>query len=55
MVSLSAVRSNPKVKDFYKRLRTQGKPAKVVLTAVTRKLLVILNSKMRLFYEGKPI
>jgi transposase len=55
MVSLSAVRSNPKVKDFYERLRTQGKPAKVVLTAVARKLLVILNSKMRLFYEGKPI
>lgn len=52
MASVSAVRSNPKVKDFYKRLRSQGKPAKVAMVAVMRKILVILNSKMRLFYGG---
>jgi transposase len=53
MASVSAVKSNPKVKDFYNRLRAQGKPPKSALLAVMRKLIVILNSKMRLFYEGK--
>jgi transposase len=53
MASISALRSNPKVKDFYKRLRAHGKLPKVAIVAVMRKLLVILNSKMRLFYEGK--
>jgi len=52
MASISALRSNPKVKDFYKRLRADGKLKKVAITAVMRKLIVILNSKMRLFYEG---
>jgi len=53
MASVSAVRSNLKVKDFYNRLKKQGKPKKLALLAVARKLIVILNSKMRLFYEGK--
>ena len=53
MASINAIRSNTKVKDFYKRLRDQGKRPKVAIVAVMRKLIVILNSKMRLFYEGK--
>jgi transposase len=53
MDSVSAIRSNPKVKDFYNRLRAQGKPPKSAPLAVTRKLIVILNSKMRLYYEEK--
>jgi transposase len=53
MASVSAIRSNPKVKNFYCRLRAQGKPPKSALLAVMHKLIVILNSKMRLFYEGK--
>jgi transposase len=53
MASISALRSNPKVKDFYKRLRARGKKTKVAIVAVMRKLIVILNSKIRLFYEGK--
>ena len=53
MASISAVKSNDKVKDFYKRLRDKGMPVKAAILAVERKLLVILNSKMRLFYEGK--
>lgn len=48
MASISAIRSNSKVKDFYKRLRNNGKNAFVALTAVAHKLLVILNSKMTL-------
>jgi len=47
MASISAIKSNEKVRDFYRRLRDKGKPTKVALTAVMRKLLVILNAKMR--------
>jgi hypothetical protein len=36
-------------------IRAQEKPTKIVLTAVARKMLVILNSKMRLFYAGETI
>jgi transposase len=53
IASVSAIKGNQKVKDFYDRLRKQGKPPKSAILAVARKLIVILNSKMRLFYEGK--
>ena len=53
MASISAIRSNSKVSDFYNRLKSQGKPSFVALTAVARKLLVILNAKMRAFLAGK--
>jgi transposase len=52
MSSISAIKSNPKLKEFYQRLRSKGKPAKVTIVAVARKLLVILNAKMRHFYDG---
>jgi len=55
MSSISAIRSNPKVADFYNRLKSNGKPTHVALTAVAHKLLIILNSKMRNFYDGKNI
>jgi transposase len=41
MASLSGVRANPVLKTFYQRLRGNGKPAKVALVAVARKLLTI--------------
>jgi len=47
MAAVSAARCNPVIQDFYQRLRTQGKPAKVALTACMRKLLTILNSMIR--------
>ena len=34
-------------KEFYTRLRSSGKPAKVALVAVMRKLLVTLNVMVR--------
>ena len=43
MAALCASRLNPTLSAFYKRLRDKGKPAKVALTAVMRKLLVLLN------------
>ena len=43
MAALVAARSNPILKAFYQRLRLAGKPAKVALTAVMRKLVVLMN------------
>jgi transposase len=44
MAALVAARRNPPLALFYQRLRHQGKPAKVALVAVMRKLLTILNA-----------
>lgn len=43
MGTLSAVRFNPVLKEFYQRLLQAGKPKKVALVAAMRKLLTILN------------
>ena len=47
MPALVAARSNPVIKSFYDRLRLNGKPAKLALTASMRKLLVHLNSLLK--------
>lgn len=47
MATLSAVRSNPPIRDFYDRLKANGKPSKVALTACMRRLLTILNAMIR--------
>jgi len=47
VATLSAVRSNPTIKEFYRRLRGNGKPAKVALVACMRKLAIILNARVR--------
>jgi transposase len=47
MAALVASRSNSVLKGFYQRLRAAGKPAKVALTAVMRKLLVLMNQILR--------
>ena len=39
MAAISAVRCNPSLSVFYRHLRARGKPAKVALCAVARKLL----------------
>jgi transposase len=44
MAALSAARHNPDLRAFYRRLRAKGKAAKVALTAVMRKLLVLANT-----------
>ena len=44
MAALSAARCNNHLKPFYRRLRDAGKPFKVAITAVMRKLLIHLNS-----------
>jgi len=45
--SLSAIRYNPILKAFYKKLKAVGKPGKVALIAVARKLLILLNSALQ--------
>lgn len=47
MAALNAVRRDGSFKAFYQRLRTAGKPAKLALIAVARKLLTILNAMLR--------
>ena len=54
MAALSAARYEPRLREFYLRLRAQGKAAKVALVAVMRKLLVILNARMRDQLAGIP-
>ena len=51
MAALNAVRRADTFKAFYTRLRQAGKPAKLALIAVARKLLTILNAMMR---DRKP-
>lgn len=47
MAALCAARFNPVLKEFYERLLARGKPAKVALVAVMRKMLVILNAMVK--------
>lgn len=51
MATLSAVRFNPPIAAFYRRLRANGKIAKVALVACMRKLLTMLNAMVR---DGRP-
>jgi transposase len=47
MPALSAARHNPDLKAAYDRLRTKGKPFKVALVAVMRKLVILANILVR--------
>ena len=51
MCAVSAWRCNPPLRRFAERLKETGKPFKVVITAVMRKLLTILNVLIR---ENRP-
>jgi transposase len=54
MAAVTAARHNPRLKPLYVRLRAAGKPAKVALIAVARKLLIIANAILRDQTEFKP-
>jgi transposase len=47
MAALSASRANPALKTFAQRLKAAGKPPKLVLIAVARKILTILAAMIR--------
>ena len=54
MATLSAIRHNPVIKEFYQRLLDKGKHKKVALTACMRKLLVILNTMVKTGQDWNP-
>lgn len=47
MCVVVGIRFNPVIKSFYERLRKEGKPVKVAMTACMHKLLVILDAIAR--------
>ena len=47
VAALPAIRFDPNMKAFYEKLREMGKPGKVALVAVIRKMVIILNARMR--------
>jgi transposase len=47
MAAITALRCNPVIRAFYKRLIGAGKAKKVAITACMRKLLTILNAMVR--------
>ncbi len=51
MSALSAVRHDPDLRRFYRGLRDRGKPGKVALVAVMRKMLLLLHAIVR---RGTP-
>ncbi|MEM7696724.1 MAG: transposase, partial [Pseudomonadota bacterium] len=51
MPALVAARFSPDLKAVYKRLISAGKPPKVALTALMRKLLILANALLR---DGRP-
>ena len=51
LASLQAVRLNPDHRTFYRRLVERGKPKKVALVAVMRKLIILINLLVR---EQRP-
>ena len=43
------------MKEFYLRLRAKGKPAKLALTAVIRKLAILANTLIKEDRQWQPI
>ena len=52
LAALSALRHHPALKAAYRALRAKGKPAKVAIVAIARKLLVMLNAKLKEHYAA---
>lgn len=55
MAILSAKKHNPVLKKFYDGLIARGKKSMVAMTATMRKMIVILNAKIRDFLCGKSV
>jgi transposase len=47
LASLAAIRKNSILRAFFEKLRKNGKAGKLALTAVARKLLILLNSALK--------
>lgn len=51
MPAVTAVRTDPALKAFYKRLTESGKPHKVAIAAAMRKLLVRINADLKSIHQ----
>lgn len=47
MAAINAIRCNDVIKEFYKRLKSNGKPSKVAIVACMRKLLIYADSVVK--------
>nr|WP_234910919.1 transposase [Rhizobium skierniewicense] len=47
IAALPAIRFDPNMKAIFDRLKAKGKPGKVALVAVMRRMIIILNARMR--------
>lgn len=54
MAAMAAIRSNIAIREFYHRLRSNGKIFKVAITACMRKLLITINSLIRNDCQWSP-
>jgi transposase len=54
MAALSASRYNPDLKTFSKRLALANKKSKVIIVAVMRKMITMLNAMLRDDVEWQP-
>lgn len=50
LAALPAIRFEPVLRDFYLRLKNNGKPGKLAVIAVVHKMITILNARLRDFY-----
>lgn len=50
--ALPAIRFDPAIRSFHMRLKQKGKPGKVAIVAVMRKILIILNARMKQHYAA---
>ena len=50
LAALPAIRFEPILRDFYLRLKNNGKPGKLAVIAVVHKMITILNVRLRDFY-----
>jgi transposase len=55
MAAVAAARCNPQLRDDYNRLKDAGKKAKVAITAIMRKLVVLANVLIKEDRAWKPI
>jgi transposase len=55
LAALTAARCNPQLREDYKRLRDAGKKAKVAITAIMRKLVVLANVLLKEDRPWQPI
>lgn len=55
MAAVSASRCNPDLKHFYQHLRANGKPPKLALTAVARKLIILANTLVAQDRSWSPV